>query len=204
MTIRAIIRIIISAEDYDMNVTLAFELFWEFFKIGLFAVGGGPATLPFLIELAEKKPWFSVEELTNMIALSEATPGPLGVNMATYAGFKTLGIPGGIIATAGLALPSVVIIIMIAKFLSNFSSNKYVQAAFGGIRPAVTALIGCAVLSLIQVSLFVEKDGLRTPAYGSIAVAVLAFALMQFKRLNRFHPALWFVFGAAAGIIFRL
>ncbi len=120
-------------------ITTALELFWEFFKIGLFAVGGGPATLPFLMDLTNAKPWYTMEQLTNMIAISESTPGPLGLNMSTYAGFQTLGLFGGLVSSFGLVLPSVVIIILIARFLDNFSQNPYVRAAFYGIRPAVTA-----------------------------------------------------------------
>ncbi len=180
------------------------ELFWEFFKIGLFAVGGGPATLPFLMDLAEKKPWYSMEQLTNMIAISESTPGPLGLNMSTYAGYQALGIWGGLVSSLGLVLPSVVIIILIAKFLENFNENPYVQAAFRGIRPAVTALIGAAVFGLCRVSLFTEAEGGLTPAVGSMLVAVVMFALLQVKKLNRVHPALWFLAGAAVGVVFRL
>lgn len=180
------------------------ELFWEFFKIGLFAVGGGAATLPFLMDLAEKKPWYTMEQLTNLIAISESTPGPLGLNMATYAGYHALGIWGGAVATLGLVFPSVIIIILIAKFLENFNKNPYVQAAFRGIRPAVTALIGVAVFSLCKVSLFVEADGGIRPAVGTMIVAVVMFALLQIKRLNRFHPALWFLAGAVVGVVFQL
>ena len=102
-----------------MNILV--ELFIEFFKIGLFAVGGGPATLPFLMDLTELKPWFTMQDLTNMIAVSESTPGPLGLNMSTYAGYQTAGIIGGITATFALVLPSLVIIMLIAKFLENFN-----------------------------------------------------------------------------------
>ena len=94
---------------------LGLLIFWEFFKIGLFAVGGGPATIPYLIELTNKYDWFTLEELTNMIAVSESTPGPIGLNMATYVGYQTLGIWGGIISTFGLVLPSLVIICIIAE-----------------------------------------------------------------------------------------
>lgn len=180
------------------------ELFWEFFKIGLFAVGGGAATLPFLMDLTEKKPWYTMEQLTSMIAISESTPGPLGLNMATYAGYQALGIWGGAVSTLGLVLPSVIIIILIAKFLENFNENPYVKAAFRGIRPAVTALIGAAVFSLCRVSLFAEADGVMTPAVGTMIVAVVMFALLQIKQLNRFHPALWFLIGAGVGVVFQL
>ncbi len=180
------------------------ELFWEFFKIGLFAVGGGPATLPFLMDLAEKKPWYTMRQLTDMIAISESTPGPLGLNMSTYAGFQALGLFGGLVSTLGLVLPSLIVIMLIAKFLENFNQNKYVQAAFRGIRPAVTALIGAAVFHLARVSLFTEDGGTMSPAIGSIVVGIIVFGLIHVKQLKKFHPAIWFLVGAAAGIIFRL
>ena len=183
---------------------LLLELFFEFFKIGLFAVGGGPATLPYLIDLAEKKPWYTIEQLTNMIAISESTPGPLGLNMSTYAGFQTAGIFGGLTSTIGLVVPSIIIIILVAKFLENFNKNKYVQAAFKGIRPAVTGLIAAAVTNLCQVSLFVEVDGKMTPAVGSMIVGIVVFGLLQIKSLKKFHPVLWFLVGAVVGIIFKL
>lgn len=180
------------------------ELFWEFFKIGAFAVGGGPATLPFLMDLAERKPWYTMEQLTDMIAVSESTPGPLGLNMSTYAGFQAMGVWGGLTASLGLVMPSVIIIMFIAKFLENFNENPYVRAAFRGIRPAVTALIGAAVFRLCRVSLFVQTEGVEAPAWGAVIVAVIVFGLLQIKRLNQFHPGLWFVAGAVVGIVFRL
>ena len=133
------------------------QLFWEFFKIGLFAIGGGPATLPFLMDLTEKYDWFTMADLTNMVAVSESTPGPIGLNMATYAGFHAAGIPGGVTASMSLVLPSVIVIILVAKFLANFSENKTVKAVFFGIRPAVTALIASAVAGLFQVALMTEN-----------------------------------------------
>lgn len=181
------------------------ELFWEFFKIGLFAVGGGPATLPFLMDLAEKKPWYTMEQLTNMVAISESTPGPLGLNMSTYAGFQTAGVTGGLTASLGLVVPSVVIIILIAKFLQNFNKNSYVQAAFCGIRPAVTAMITAAVIGLCKVSLFrTTQEGRLMPVIGSVLIAIAVSGCLQLKQLKRFHPALWFLVGAVIGVIFRL
>ena len=114
---------------------LYLQLFYEFFKTGLFAIGGGLATLPFLYDMADKYPWFTRTDLANMIAVSESTPGPIGVNMATYVGFTTGGILGSIIATCGLVLPSLIIIIIIAKFLESFQDNRFVQSAFYGLRP---------------------------------------------------------------------
>ena len=117
-------------------------LAYEFFKIGLFSIGGGMATLPFLMDLTNKYDWFTVSELTNMVAISESTPGPVGINMATYAGYNAAGVLGAVVATLALTAPAWIIIIVIAKFLENFSENTNVKAAFYGIRPAVAALIG--------------------------------------------------------------
>lgn len=179
------------------------DLFFSFFKIGLFAVGGGPATIPYLMDLTEAKDWYTMKELTNMIAISESTPGPLGINMATYAGFTTAGVAGGIIATLGLVTPSVIVIIIIARFLNNFSENRYVKAAFFGIRPAVTALIAMAVYNLCKVSLFVETDAGLSPAVKTIVLAIIAFFAMQNKKLKKLHPACWLLAAAVIGVVFR-
>lgn len=179
------------------------DLFFSFFKIGLFAVGGGPATIPYLMDLTEVKDWYTMKELTNMIAISESTPGPLGINMATYAGFTTAGVAGGIIATLGLVTPSVIVIIIIARFLNNFSENRYVKAAFSSIRPAVTALIAMAVYNLCKVSLFVETDAGLSPAVKTIVLAIIAFFAMQNKKLKKLHPAYWLLAAAVIGVVFR-
>ena len=186
-----------------MNYSLMGQMFWEFMKIGLFAVGGGPATLPYLMDLTEKYDWYTMEDLTNMIAISESTPGPLGLNMATYAGFHTLGTFGGVVSTLGLVLPSIVIIILVAKFLENFNENKFVQGAFAGIRPAVTALIAAAVYSVCKVSLFVDTESGYEPAVKTIILCVIVFALLQVKRPQKYHPALWLLFAVIIGIVFR-
>lgn len=179
------------------------DLFISFFKIGLFAVGGGPATIPYLMDLTQTKDWFSMQELTDMIAISESTPGPLGLNMATYAGYSAAGVPGGLIASLGLVLPSIVVIIVIARFLQDFSDNKYVKAAFFGIRPAVTALIAMAVYNLCKVSLFTETEAGIQPAVKTMILAVVVFILMQNKKLKKLHPALWLLVAAIVGVIFR-
>lgn len=179
------------------------DLFFSFFKIGLFAVGGGPATIPYLMDLTVTKDWFTMQELTNMIAISESTPGPVGLNMATYAGFTTVGLFGGLIATMGLVIPSIVVIILIAKFMKNFSGNRYVKAAFLGIRPAVTALIAVAVYNLCKVSLFVEAEGIMQPAIKTIILAAVVFMLMRVKKLSKMHPAVWLLFAAVVGVLFR-
>ncbi len=181
----------------------AFTMFFEFFKIGLFAVGGGPATLPYLMELTKKYTWFTMEELTNMIAVSESTPGPLGLNMATYTGVQTLGVFGGIISTLGLVIPSLLIICIIAAFFAKMNENKRVQAAFSGIRPAVTAIIAAAVAGICKVSLFISDHGKWTPAWKSIILCAIILACLQVKKFKKIHPLFWFAGGAAVGLILQ-
>lgn len=180
-----------------------FLLMFEFFKTGLFAIGGGPATIPFLMDMAEKYPWFTMQELSSMIAVSESTPGPIGLNMATYAGFETIGVLGGILATLALVAPSIIVIIIIAKFLDGFQENEVVQAVFKGIRPAVTALIASAVIGMIQVTLFSEEGGQLLPQYKGWILCIVIFGLLQWKRLSKLHPAIWFLIAAIAGIVFQ-
>ncbi len=175
------------------------QLFWEFFKIGLFAIGGGPATLPFLMDLTEKYDWFTMADLTNMVAVAESTPGPIGLNMATYAGFHAAGIPGGVTATMSLVLPSVIVIILVAKFLANFSESKTVKAVFFGIRPAVTALIASAVAGLFQVALMTENGIAVKP----LILCAIVFGLMHLKKLKNLHPAFWLLGAAVLGIVFK-
>lgn len=128
-------------------------LFYEFAKVGLFSVGGGLATVPFLQSMGEKTGWFTNAQLSTMIAVSESTPGPMGVNMATYVGYSISGIPGAVIATLGLITPSIAVIIIIAGFLQKFRQSKTVDAVFYGLRSASTALIASAGLSVAMVGL---------------------------------------------------
>ena len=184
-------------------------LFLEFFKIGLFSVGGGLATLPFLYDLADKYPWFSVSQIPDMIAISESTPGPLGVNMATYTGFQHSGALGSICATAGLIFPSVVIIILISKMLEKFRSNKYVNYAFYGLRPAVMGLIAAAGFGVLVGALFhsATLEELSLANIGSmigveecILFGALLFATNKWKK----HPIFYIVLSAVVGIVFAL
>jgi len=117
------------------------SLFWEFFKVGLFAVGGGMATIPFLMDMSTRTGWFTTGDLADMIAVSESTPGPIGVNMATYVGYETGGILGALSSTVGLIAPSIVIILVIAKLLLKFHENPLVKTTFSYLRPAVIGTI---------------------------------------------------------------
>lgn len=172
------------------------RLFWEFFKAGLFAIGGGMATVPFLFDISAKTGWFTNAELANMIAISESTPGPIGVNMATYVGFKTAGILGGVISTLGLITPSVIIIIIVAQILAKFRDNPIVETVFKYLRPAVIGLIMYALWQLVPLTfLGADKNILILPV---IAFAVLLFCLLKFKKI---HPIVWIGVGAVFGII---
>lgn len=133
------------------------QLFFEFFKAGFSPSAGGMATLPFLYDISDKTGWFTYGQLADMVAISESTPGPIGVNMATYVGFTTAGISGSVIATLGLITPSIIIILIIAGFLKAFKDNKYVQHAFYGLRPASTGLIAAAGFSVFALIMF-HKD----------------------------------------------
>ena len=172
------------------------RLFWEFFKTGLFAAGGGMATVPFLFEISARTGWFTASELANMIAISESTPGPIGINMATYVGFETAGILGGVIATLGLATPCVIVILIVAKILAKFRNNPVVETIFRYLRPAVIGLIIYALWQLVPLTfLGAEKNILVLPV---IAFAVLLFCLMKFKKV---HPIVWIGVGAIFGIV---
>ena len=180
------------------------QLFIEFFKIGLFAVGGGLATIPFLMDLPEKYDWYTKADMASMLAISESTPGPVGINMATYAGYNAAGISGGIVATLSLVLPSLIIITIIAKLLADFNKNPYVKSAFWSIRPAVTGLIATAVVGIFQTSLFTTETGeFIFPVFALILCAII-FGLMNVKKLKKLHPIVWMIAGAALGIIFKM
>ena len=134
------------------------RLYWEFFKTGLFAVGGGMATLPFLQAIGQSTGWYTYTDLMNMLAVSESTPGPIGINMATYVGFTAAGVPGAVIATLGEVTPSIIVILIVAAILHSFRNNKYVNEAFYGLRPASTGLIGAAcVMVVLEVLTAVQR-----------------------------------------------
>lgn len=179
------------------------KLFWEFFQTGLFAVGGGMATLPFLYSISDRTGWFTHQQLADMIAVSESTPGAIGVNMATYSGYITAGIPGAIISTTGLITPSIIVILLVAAFLNAFHENKYVNAVFYGLRPASSAMITAAGLILARVVFF--GGAFTNPV--NVKAVILAVVLLAFTHVVSFtkklHPVTWIAFAAIAGIVFR-
>lgn len=185
------------------------RLFFEFFKTGLFAVGGGMATLPFLYDMADKTHWFTSAQLADMIAVSESTPGPIGVNMATYVGFTTAGFWGGLIATLALVTPSIIVIMIISYFLKSFRENKYVDAAFYGLRPAATGLIAAAgmtvvSITLLQMDLFKDSGNiLNLFNWKSLLLAVIIYVLTNhIKQTKKLHPVFFISGSAIGGILF--
>ena len=193
------------------------RLFYEFFKVGLFSVGGGLATLPFLRHLGEVTGWFSAADLANMVAVSESTPGAMGINMATYVGFTVggqSGLPGGnivgaVIATLGLVAPSILVILIIAKFLQKFRQSRMVDGVFSGLRPASTGLIAAAGLSVAQIALL---TGAAWTGWNSLTaiinwkgviLAAVVFVCMQVKALKQLHPIVYIAAAAVLGVVFQ-
>ena len=177
------------------------RLFWEFFQVGLFSIGGGMAAIPFLYDLSDRTGWFTYTQLADMIAVSESTPGPIGVNMATYVGFRMSGIPGAVISTLGFVAPSILIIILVSVFLHRFRGNRTVENAFYGLRPASSGLIASAALSVVIVALLAEGwsfgtlwQSLRWPA---VALAAFLFIVTNLKKTKRWHPIVFLGFSVS-------
>ena len=188
---------------------LYLRLFFEFFKTGLFAVGGGMATIPFLYEISDRTGWFTYQDLANMIAEGESTPGPIGVNMATYVGYVTgmsqggvvRALLGAVVATVGLVTPSVIVILMVAAVLKSFRDNRYVNSAFYGLRPASTGLITAAGLSVAVSNLFPEGS---VNWKGWILAAVLWILTNKVSKTKKLHPIVFIGASALLGIVFRM
>ena len=181
------------------------RLFWEFFKIGLFAVGGGMATIPFLYDLSDRTGWFTYTQLADMIAISESTPGPIGVNMATYVGYEMSGVLGSISTTLGFVAPSIIIIVIVSIFLQKFRDNRYVESAFYGLRPASSGLIASAALSVAIVALLADGwsfgtlwQSIRWPA---VALAAFLAIVTNLNQTKKWHPIVFLGFSAVVGIV---
>jgi len=176
-------------------------LCFEFLKIGLFSFGGGLATLPFLHRISETYPhWFTSEQLVNMIAISESTPGPLGVNMATYAGYQTAGIPGAILATLSMTFPALFVVALVSSALTAFKQSPAVQDAFSMLRPAVAGLIASAGYTVLTLSLFAGA----TVHWPSVALFIAMLLLNQWKKLQRVHAIAFIAIGAVVGVLLKL
>lgn len=191
---------------------LYLKLFLEFFKTGLFAIGGGMATIPFLYEISDATGWFTRMDLANMIAVGESTPGPIGVNMATYVGFVTgmnqggilAAILGAVIATLGLIAPSIIVILIIAAVLKSFRDNKLVNQAFYGLRPASTGLIAAAGISVVANNLLSVAGSVGINWKGWILAVVIWLLSNKVKKTKGLHPIVFIALSAVAGIVFSM
>ena len=185
-------------------------LFFEFFKTGLFAVGGGLATVPFIRDMGAAYGWITEAEIANIIAIAESTPGPIGVNAATYVGYLVCGIPGAIFATLGLVTPSVIIIILVAKAIKKYSDSYMVQSLFKALRPAAIGLITAAGFSLLLTSLGVKANFLRFTFSASwfslLKLGIYGvFTFFAFwKKTAKIHPLFYILTGGALGAILSL
>lgn len=185
-------------------------LFFEFFKTGLFAVGGGLATVPFLRDMGAAYGWLSEAELANIIAIAESTPGPIGVNAATYVGYLVCGIPGAVVATIGLVTPSVIIIVLIAKAIKKYYNSYLVQSLFKALRPAAIGLITAAGFSLLLTSLGVKANFLRftfsADWYSLLKLGIYGvFVFFAFwKKTAKIHPFFYILTGGTIGAILSL
>ena len=175
----------------------------EFFKTGLFAVGGGLATIPFLQDMAVKYGWFDLETLSTMIAVSESTPGPIGINMATYVRYITLGPLGGVISTLSLVAPSIIVILIIANMLDKFKESKIVKQVFNGIRPFVVGLILAATLDLFLSTLLNLDMLFSIRMFSWLSIVIFTIMLFVYKKY-KINPILVIVIGAIIGILLQL
>lgn len=189
-------------------MTVYLLLFYEFFKAGLFAIGGGLATLPFIYDMSARYPnWFSVDDISNMIAVSESTPGPIGINMATYTGFTVGGVLGAVISTVGVVLPSLIVIIIVAKFLQRFQDSKLVRHAFYGLRPAVAGLIAAAAFQVVKVAGLTLETFMQTHKLldlvdlRGLIICAVTLVLLYIKPLKKIHPIIYILCGAVVGIL---
>lgn len=180
------------------------KLYFIFFKVGLFTIGGGLAAIPLLQEEVLTRGWLTLAEFTDMIAVSESTPGPIGANVATYVGYSQHGILGSVVATMGLVTPSVIIIIIIARFVMSFRENKIVDAVFVGLRPAVTGLIlsaaySVALITMFQFDLFKDTNLIQDLFnVKAIALFVVFYYLVQKFKL---HPIYYIVLAGCIGVL---
>lgn len=187
---------------------ICLQLYLRFFMVGLFSIGGGMATLPFLYDMADTTGWFSVADIANMLAVSEITPGAIGVNMASYCGYMVAGIPGDLIATLGLITPGIAVILLICRIMDRFRNSALVQWAMYGLRAASVGLILNALLSVLSVTMLSEGASLSGGAAGILGhlnIPAVLLALVIFLGMNRFkklNPVVFMAFSAAVGVIF--
>ena len=157
---------------------LILDIFFSFFKIGLFSFGGGYVMLPLIEkEIIRGNAWLTYSQFVDIIAIAEMTPGPVAINLATFVGYRIAGIPGAIASTTGVIIPSFIIIVVLVKFLKRFYERPMVQHIFKGLRPSIIALVSIAFLMVAETSIYFED--LR-----SMGIATAAFLILVFTRVN--------------------
>lgn len=178
------------------------NLFFTFLKIGAFTFGGGYAMLPLIRASIIENNWMDDDQILNFIAVSESTPGPFAINVSTYVGMEAGGIFGSVLATLGVVLPSFIIILIVAKLYDKFKTNKYVQGAMSGLKPAVIGSIATAVLSTGITVFF--PTGIKLEVMGTFAfiTSVIIFVSMLILALKKVHPIIIIGISAAAGIAY--
>ena len=178
------------------------NLFFTFLKIGAFTFGGGYAMLPLIRASITENNWMDDDQILNFIAVSESTPGPFAINVSTYVGMEAGGIFGSVLATLGVVLPSFIIILIVAKLYDKFKTNKYVQGAMSGLKPAVIGFIATAVLSTGITVFF--PTGIKLEVMGTFAfiTSVIIFVSMLILALKKVHPIIIIGISAAAGIAY--
>ena len=175
-------------------------MMWVFFKIGLFTIGGGYAMIPMIESEAVSRGWVSLTQMFDFLAISESSPGPFAINMATFIGYTQFGVIGAIMATFSVALPSFLIILVVAKFFTKFSSNKYVQYALNGIRPVVIGLLFSVIVKLFLTVLFPDGFLLNAVEWKSLIILALVFFLSKIKK--NIHPIYLILYAALLGLLF--
>lgn len=176
------------------------EVFWTFFTIGAFTIGGGYAMLPLIQEAVLEKGWAEAQALIDFVAVSESTPGPFAVNLATYVGSQTGGILGAFCATLGVVLPSFLVILVVAKCYERFCSSKIVKGCMSGMKPAVVGLIGTALLGIVQTVLFPAGLGWEVFSTAGFYVSLALFGTMLVLAVKKVHPILIICISAVVGI----
>ena len=178
------------------------NLFFTFLKIGAFTFGGGYAMLPLIRASITENNWMDDDQILNFIAVSESTPGPFAINVSTYVGMEAGGIFGSVLATLGVVLPSFIIILIVAKLYDKFKTNKYVQGAMSGLKPAVIGFIATAVLSTGITVFF--PTGIKLEVMGTFGfiTSVIIFVSMLILALKKVHPIIIIGISAAAGIAY--
>lgn len=190
---------------------LLLYLFWEFLKVGAFTFGGGMATLPFLYDMSDRTGWFTYQQIADMLAVAESTPGPIGINMATYTGFNVAGIPGSLVATVAVIIPGIIIVLLVCKILDKFRNNKYVEAVFYALRPTSVGLIaaaGAIVVSITLINIGAYTESGLIHEFFNFKAIILAVFIWIFSRVLKYtkklHPVFFIFSSAILGIILKL